>query len=162
MLLLLGGDTGISLPTPGIFVRWSKKYSPFPFSVEGGEVWKVWCLFYAAAYFSIAYSTNIWIATLRCPPDLLSSTPGIQENKSHILYLVKVDESVQTTGQEVIAAPTDLWDTKPASAEYWYKKKGNVDTMRAGLKALFKSCTMIIFHSHANVKSQYDVRVFIN
>jgi len=35
-----------------------------------------------------------------------------------------VDEGIQTTGHEVIAAPRDLWDTKPASAEYWYKKKG--------------------------------------
>ena len=36
----------------------------------------------------------------------------------------KVDESIQTTGHEVIAAPGDLWDSKPASAEYWYKRKG--------------------------------------
>jgi len=40
-----------------------------------------------------------------------------------VIYL-KVDEGIQTTGQEVIAAPADLWDSKPASPEYWYKKKG--------------------------------------
>lgn len=81
------------------------------------------------------------------------------------LYIVKVDESVQTTGQEVMAAPTDLWDTKPASAEYWYKKKGNMVTMGAGLKPLFNSCTRIIFPNHAKVKIQNKVYckvLFIN
>ena len=27
-------------------------------------------------------------------------------------------------GDEVVSAPADLWESKPASAEYWYKKKG--------------------------------------
>lgn len=36
----------------------------------------------------------------------------------------QVDESVQTVGDEVVSAPADLWESKPASAEYWYKKKG--------------------------------------
>ena len=40
------------------------------------------------------------------------------------VHFLKVDEGIQTIGHEVVAAPGDLWDTKPASAEYWYKKKG--------------------------------------
>ena len=47
-----------------------------------------------------------------------------QSNIFIVIFFVKVDEAIQTTGHEVIAAPGDLWDTRPASAEYWYKKKG--------------------------------------
>lgn len=43
---------------------------------------------------------------------------------SLFMFLVKVGVAVQTVGHEVIAAPSDLWDAKPASADYWYKKKG--------------------------------------
>ena len=40
------------------------------------------------------------------------------------MFLMKVGVAVQTVGHAVIAAPSDLWDAKPASADYWYKKKG--------------------------------------
>ncbi|KAL9969256.1 hypothetical protein ACROYT_G021452 [Oculina patagonica] len=59
-------------------------------------------------------------------------SPGLLTTVSNVVTALtgqqKVDESVQTTGQEVIAAPTDLWDTKSASAEYWYKKKATEDS----------------------------------
>ncbi|XP_068698299.1 intermembrane lipid transfer protein VPS13C-like isoform X1 [Montipora foliosa] len=63
---------------------------------------------------------------------LFEFSPGLLTTVTNVVKELigqkEVDEGVQTVGHEVVAAPADLWDTKPASAEYWYKKKATEDS----------------------------------
>lgn len=61
---------------------------------------------------------------LDCHLDLRAWKVRKYEFDSICYFDWQVDESVQTVGDEVVSAPADLWESKPASAEYWYKKKG--------------------------------------
>ena len=87
-------------------------------------------LFYFAVYFSVVHSTefmNMLIVIFNCSHWNSKEQVTFQLTQSNLfifVLFVKVDEGIQTIGHEVIAAPGDLWDAKPASAEYWYKKKG--------------------------------------